>query len=124
MLLLGSTFEVTGLHREDAFVAAVTNRTVCAFDNADSRIPWLEDALATYATGHRYRLRRLYTTNEEASFEPRAILMLSSRDPHFNRPDAAERLLPLHFERPDGYEPEERLARELEARRGRSWARS
>jgi hypothetical protein len=117
-LLLGPTFEVTGLQREDAFVAAVTNRTICAFDNADSRIPWLEDSLATYATGHRYRLRRLYTTNLEATFEPRAIVMLSSRDPHFHRPDVAERLLPIYFERPERYEPEERLARELEGRRG------
>lgn len=62
-LFLGSRFNVTGLYRdrEDAFIAAVTNRTICGLDNADSRIPWLEDALATYATGLRYRLRRLYT---------------------------------------------------------------
>lgn len=122
-LLVGPRFDVTGLHRdrEDAFIAAVTNRTVCALDNADSRIPWLEDALATYATGLRYRLRRLYTTNEEVSYEPRALLMLSSRDPQFNRPDVAERLLPFYFERPERYEPEERIFRELQARRGAIW---
>lgn len=122
-LLLGPRFDVTALHRdrEDALIAAVTNRAVCALDNADSRIPWLEDALATYATGVRYRLRRLYTTNEEVSYEPRAVLMLSSRDPQFNRPDVAERLLPFYFERPVKYEPEERIFRELERRRGAIW---
>ncbi len=122
-LLLGPGFEVTGLHRdrEDAFVAAVTNRTVCGLDNADSRIPWLEDALATYATGLRYRLRRLYTTNEEVSFVPRAVLMISSRDPRFNRPDVAERLLPLYFERPERYQAEGEIFRELESRRGAIW---
>jgi hypothetical protein len=46
--------------REDAFVAAVTNRTVVALDNADAKVLWLEDALATYATGVRYQLRQLY----------------------------------------------------------------
>jgi hypothetical protein len=118
LTLVGPNFDVTGLHRdrEDAFVAAITNQTVCALDNADSRIPWPEDSLATYATGLRYRLRRLYTTNEEVSYEPRAMLLLSSRDPHFNRPDVAERLLPFHFERPQRYTPEERLCREIAAR--------
>src|SRR5262245_29386601 len=122
-LLLGSRFDVTGLHRdrEDAFIAAVTNRIVCALDNADSRIPWLDDTLATYATGQRYRLRQLYTTNEEVSYEPRAILMLSSRDPQFNRPDVAERILPLHFERPERYEAEPVIFADLDARRAALW---
>lgn len=122
-LLLGPRFDVIGLHRdkEDAFVAAITNRTVVALDNADSRVPWLDDALATYATGRRYQLRRLYSTNEEVSYEPRATLMLSSRDPQFNRPDVAERLLPLHFERPERYRDEASIFDELEARRGAIW---
>ena len=118
-LVCGPQFDVTGLstNREDAFVAAVSNRVVVALDNADSRIPWLEDVLATYATGLRYRLRRLYTTNEEVSYSPRAILLLSSRDPHFRRPDVAERLLPLYFRRPEKYVPEPVLFDELMKRR-------
>ncbi len=119
-LLLGPAFDVSGIHRdrEDAFMAAVTNRVLFGLDNADSRIPWLEDALARYATGERYRLRRLYTTNDEVSYTPRAILMLSSRDPQFNRPDVAERLLPLYFERPARYIAEDTIYAGLETRRG------
>ncbi len=119
-LLIGPDFEVTGLQRdkEDAFVSAVTNRTVVGFDNADSRVPWLEDALATYATGRRYQLRKLYTTNEEVSYAARAIVLLSSRDPHFNRPDVAERLLPFHFARPSKYQNEASIFDELDHRRG------
>lgn len=119
-LLCGREFDVTGLSRdrEDAFVAAVSNRVIVGLDNADSRIHWLEDLLATYATGLRYRLRRLYTTNEEISYSPRAILMLSSRDPHFRRPDVAERLLPLHFKRPEKYQAESALFTDLMERRG------
>jgi hypothetical protein len=120
MLLCGPEFDVTGVSadREDAFVAAVSNRTVVALDNADQRVRWLEDSLATYATSLRYRLRRLYTTNEEVSYAPRAILLLSSRDPHFRRPDVAERLLPMNFERPERYQPESVLFGELMKRRG------
>jgi hypothetical protein len=120
MLFCGPNFDVTGVsaNREDAFIAAVSNRVVVALDNADSRIPWLEDHLATYATGLRYRLRRLYTTNEEVSYSPRAILMISSRDPRFRRADVAERLLPLHFKRPEKYLPESDFFGELLRRRG------
>ena len=118
-LLLGPKFEVSGLQRdkEDAFVAALSNRVILGVDNADSRIPWLPDALALYSTGQRFRLRRLYTTNEEASYSPRAILLLSSRDPQFNPPDVSERLLPFHFARPENYRAEHILFRDLDARR-------
>ena len=71
--------------------APVADRVVLGLDNADSRVPWLPDALATYATGQRYRLRKLYTTNEELAYTPRAILLISSRDPRFNRADVVER---------------------------------
>lgn len=118
-LLIGPRFEVTGLRadREDAFVVALSNRLIHAVDNADSRVPWLDDALARYATGERYRLRQLYTTNEEASFDPTAILLIASRDPHFNRPDVAERLLPFTLARPEGFVDENTLFSELETRR-------
>jgi hypothetical protein len=120
-LLLGRRFEVSGIQRdrEDDFRAAITNRVVLGCDNADSRISWLPDALALYATGMVFRLRKLYVTNEEVSFPARAILLLSSRDPHFKRPDVAERLLPLYFERPKAYLPEHVLFDELAARRNR-----
>jgi hypothetical protein len=119
-LFLGPEFEVTGIRRdkEDALVAAVSSRVVLGLDNADSRVDWLPDALALYATGQQFRLRKLYTTNEEVSYSPRAILLLSSRDPQFNRPDVSERLLPLYFERPENYAPEHSIFEELSARRG------
>ncbi|HKW03576.1 MAG TPA: bifunctional DNA primase/polymerase [Vicinamibacterales bacterium] len=119
-LLMGPSFDVTGVQREkqDAFVAAVTNQLVLSLDNVDSKIPWLADALALYATGQRYRFRKLYTTNEEATFTPRAILMLSSRDPRFNRPDVAERLLPIRFTRPGHYKTEDEIFGDLDRRRG------
>jgi hypothetical protein len=123
-LLIGPKFDVTGVQRdrEDGFVAAISNRSVLALDNVDSKIPWLPDALALYATGQRYRLRKLYTTNQEVSYSPRAILLLSSRDPRFNRPDVTERLLPLNFVRPESYVTENEIFSQLDKRRGQIMA--
>jgi hypothetical protein len=52
-LLVGNRFQVSDVRsdHEDGFVAAITNRIVYAIDNVDTRVPWLENALARYATG-------------------------------------------------------------------------
>ena len=114
-LFLGNNFNVSGLRtdKEDAFVASITNRIFYSIDNADSRVTWLEDALARYATGETFRLRRLYSTNEEVSYKPRAILMLTSRDPHFRRPDVAERLLIMRLNRLEKFKDEDSLFNDL-----------
>jgi hypothetical protein len=121
--LMGKEFEVSGLRKEkeDTFVAAVTNRVLYAIDNADTRVDWLEDALARYATGEAFRFRRLYTTNEEVSYRPRAILMLTSRDPHFQRPDVSQRLLPFHLQQIEEFQDEPAIFAELSRRRGALW---
>jgi hypothetical protein len=119
-VFVGPGFEVANLReeKEDGFIAAVTNRTVLGLDNADTRVKWLEDAMATYATGVAYRLRRYYTTNDEVSYLPRAVLAIASRDPHFNRPDVAERVLPLCCGRPERYIDERALLDEIDRERG------
>ena len=121
--LVGEAFEVTGLRKEkeDAFVAALTHRVVHAIDNADTRVSWLEDALALYATGEVFRLRKLYTTNEEVSYRPQAILMLTSRDPHFQRVDVSQRLLPFQLQEIGEFQDEPSIFAELSRRRNRLW---
>jgi Bifunctional DNA primase/polymerase, N-terminal len=121
--IVGLRFDVTKISekKEADFIATMSAHTVAAFDNADNRITWLEDSLASYATGVRYRMRQLYTTNTEVSFDPRAMAMITSRDPHFKRPDVAERLLPLYFARPKLYVDEEKIWTELQRRRNAIW---
>ncbi len=118
-LFLGPCFNISGLRddREDAFIASITNRILCGIDNADTRIKWLEDALARYATGETFRMRRLYTTNDEIAYKTKAVLMLTSRDPHFRRPDVAERLLPFHLSRLEDFQDEDSLYSELYEKR-------
>jgi hypothetical protein len=119
-LLVGPCFEVSDVRRDGqvAFVFAAANRIVCALDNVDSKIPWLQDALSRYATGVRYNIRLRYSRNEVISYEPRALIMISSREPHFTRGDVSERLLPFYCGRPEQFVPELVIFDELARRRG------
>jgi hypothetical protein len=100
VLLFGSRFEVKNLpDKEDSFDAVTTNSHFAAFDNADSRVAWLPDRLATCATGGTVSKRVLYTTNTLADFPIDCFLGLTSRTPHFRRDDVADRLLIFHVRR-------------------------
>jgi hypothetical protein len=94
ILLFGSRFGVQSLpSKEDDFDAIVTNTHYAAFDNADSKVKWLPDRLAVCATGGTVSKRVLYTTNQLADFPIDCFLGITSRTPHFNRDDVADRLL-------------------------------
>jgi hypothetical protein len=100
LILFGPRFEVQSLpDKEDAFDAVVTSAYYAAFDNADSRVKWLPDRLAICATGGTVSKRQLYTTNTMVSFPINCFLGITSRTPHFNRDDVADRLLLLRVHR-------------------------
>jgi hypothetical protein len=124
--LLGEQFNVGHLESsergEQAFIATICGKPFAAFDNADAPIRWLPDRLATYATGQEFELRELYTTNTLAIHRPVANLMITARDPHFRRPDVAERLLICRVARPDGFVPEGDWIRQTVERRDGVWS--
>ena len=97
----GTQWDVRIHADEEDFWAAVSNNAVVAYDQLDSQPPWLNDGLAAVATGTQYTLRKLYTTNEEATYRPRCWLAVNSRDPKFTRDDVASRLLIMQFEQLD-----------------------
>jgi hypothetical protein len=94
----GTQWDVRVHADEEDFWAAVSNNAVVAYDQLDSQPPWLNDGLAAVATGTTYTKRKLYTTNDEATYRPRSWLAVNSRDPHFTRDDVASRLLILQFD--------------------------
>lgn len=100
-MLYGPAFEMDGLRKEGEsdFFVATTNNPFCGFDNADKYIPWLEDALATSATGMKITKRVLHTTNESISYIPKAFIALTARTPHFRRDDVSERMIPFRVEK-------------------------
>lgn len=124
ILLFGSRFNVSPLRadKEDAFDAAIANSYYVAFDNADTRVRWLEDKLAVAATGQAITLRKLYTTNEQAVYWPRCFLALTSREPQFRRPDVADRLILFPLARLQSFTPETALIQDILSNRGALWA--
>jgi len=100
ILLFGSQFEVKSLpDKEDSFDAITTNSYFAAFDNADSKVDWLPDRLAICATGGTVSKRVLYTTNTLVDFPINCFVGITSRTPHFQRDDVADRLLVFHVRR-------------------------
>lgn len=124
--IMGERFNVghleDGDRGEQAFIATVCGKPFAGFDNADAPIKWLPDRLATYATGHEFELRELYTTNQLSIHKPTAHIVLTSRDPYFRRPDVAERLLIVKLARPERFIPESEVVKELLRCRDSVWS--
>ena len=118
-MFYGPKFEIDGIRKdsEGDFFVATTNNPFCAFDNVDRYIPWLEDALATSATGMKITKRVLYETNRAISYIPRAFIALTARTPHFRRDDVSERMIPFRLEKLTQKRPEYELLREVGDRR-------
>jgi hypothetical protein len=100
MLLFGDRFDVTPLTNDSKdFDAAVTNCPFVAFDNADRKCAWLNDRLATVATGGSIKKRELYTTNRLVEIPTRCFVGITAHTPHFRRDDVADRLLIMKVQR-------------------------
>ncbi len=99
-ILFGSRFQVKNLPATEGDVdAIVTNSSFAAFDNADSKVQWLNDRLAICATGGTFSKRVLFTTNQLVDYPIDCFVGITSRAPHFTRDDVADRLLIHHVHR-------------------------
>ncbi|MEE9269855.1 MAG: hypothetical protein V3V49_06295 [Candidatus Krumholzibacteria bacterium] len=95
----------------------MTNSPFVVFDNADHKCVWLNDRLATVATGGVIKKRELYTTNRLVEIPARCSVGLTSRTPHFRRDDVADRLLIMKVERFKAFISEKKLLAEVMGRR-------
>ena len=112
--LSGSTFQVSQIPSDvRSFDVLLSNSHYVAVDNADSRVSWLDDRLAIAATGGVVQERRLYRNNEICELEISANLAISSRTPHFRRPDIADRCIIIPLEPIDDFKPEADIQREI-----------
>lgn len=114
MLLEGSSFNVMLLPDDPKdFDAAITNSHFVVLDNVDSKCRWLNDRLATVATGGSVKRRILYTTNQLTEIPIRSFLAITSRTPQFKRDDVADRLLIMKLERLEKFTNESELLHEV-----------
>ena len=77
------------------FDALVTSQPFVCLDNADENINWLNNKLATTASGGKVPRRVLYTTNRFADYPIVSMIATTSRTPWFRRDDVADRLVIL-----------------------------
>jgi hypothetical protein len=118
IVIFGPCFDVTPMMTDiKDFDAAVTNDPYVALDNADTKVHWLEDRLATASTGGNIEKRIYFTTNSLVKFPIKAYLGITSRDPHFTRPDVAQRLLLLKVKQFKKFVPEENILSDLDTAR-------
>jgi len=109
---------------EDDFWTQINAGGSCCFDNADTRIKWLPDALAAAATAGTHEKRQLYTDSRIVTQRARAWVMVTSANPTFaSDAGLADRLLVVRLERRVIETAEAALSTEIAANRdaGLSW---
>ncbi len=107
--------------KEDAFIAAITNYSIIVIDNVDGNVPWLNNRLATVATGGLIERRKLYSTNKLVTYHSKCFVALTSREPTFQREDVADRLIILTVERLETFIPEEEILARIDRNRDQLW---
>ncbi|MEV0187172.1 ATP-binding protein [Kitasatospora purpeofusca] len=85
---------------EEDLISAVAAGWVTALDNLSHMGPDLSDAMCCIVTGAESVKRALFTDGDVHRSAYRRPLLLTGIDVGVIRPDLAERLLPLHLERP------------------------
>ena len=87
-------------NQEADFGVLLLRSPICLFDNADSYIDWVPDAIAAYATLGDFEKRKLYTDDDNLVIKPHAFIAATSRNPaSFRRGDVADRCVILRLER-------------------------
>jgi hypothetical protein len=116
--LFGEAFDVTPLaSKPDEFDVAVTNDPLVVADNVDDAPAWFNDKLAVMATGGKLKKRILYSNNRMGEYPFKASLAVTSRTPKFTRDDVADRTIPIHLERLDGFVDESELLADVKHNR-------
>ncbi len=100
--------------KESEFWPAIDQGGLVTFDNADTKVPWLADALASAATDGCSSRRRLYTNSEQVVLRPRAWIGITPANPTFaNDPGLADRILVVRMNRRDGETGDAELSDEI-----------
>ena len=109
---------------EDDFWTQLDSGGLCCYDNADTRLKWLADALSAAATDGSHEKRRLYTDGTIVRQHSRSWIIVTSANPTFaSDAGLADRILVTRLERRVRETAETALSREVEGHRnaGLSW---
>lgn len=107
-------------NKEDDFGVILLRSPLAIFDNTDSFIDWIPDAICAYATDGSWNKRRLYTDDENMVIRPHAFIAIASKNPaSFRREDVADRCIILRLERRASNTPARQLKEQILADRPR-----
>jgi hypothetical protein len=87
-------------NKEDDFGVLLLKSPIAIFDNLDSYIEWIPDAVCAYATAGSWTKRVLYSDDESITLKPHAFIAVASKNPaSFRREDTADRCVVIRLER-------------------------
>jgi hypothetical protein len=90
-------------NKEDDFGVILLRSPIAVFDNTDSFIDWVPDAVCSYTTSGMWTKRKFYTDNEEIIIKPHAFIAIASKNPaSFRREDTADRCILIRLKRIEG----------------------
>jgi hypothetical protein len=85
---------------EDDFNIQLLRAPIAVFDNTDTYIDWIPDAICSYATDGSWTKRKLYTNTGEIEIKPQAFVVVASKNPaSFRRGDTVDRQIIIRLER-------------------------
>lgn len=121
LVLMGADRTMTlKKNNEDDFGVMLLRSPIALFDNTDSYIEWVPDAVAAYTTGGKFHKRRLYADDEMHTIRPHAFIAVASRNPSsFRREDVADRCLILRLDRRNSFMPMEAWKAQIAGDRAR-----
>jgi len=101
-------------NKEDDFGVMLLRSPIAVFDNTDSYIEWVPDAICAYTTQGYWAKRKLYTDADEITIKPHAFVAVASKNPaSFRREDVADRQIIIRLERRDNFRRFEALRHEI-----------
>lgn len=104
----------------DAFWATVNDGRLEVFDNLDTKVKWVGDALQNVATDGQTKRRTLYTTFGVSVLRANANIILTSNNPMFSTEGAggmADRLITVNLKAHRGRAMDTELSRDIAGRR-------
>lgn len=93
-------------NREDDFAVQLVRSPIAMFDNVDSYVRWIPNAICSYVTKGEWVRRRLYHDDEEKVIRPHAFVAVTSMNPSsFRRSDVVDRIVILRLARRGSFTP-------------------
>ena len=103
---------------EEAFWIAMKAKMITIFDNVDSRIEWIKDAMQIASTGGEATGRKLYSDEDETELIAKAHVMITSNNPLFTADEGlSDRMQTVNLNATRKSAASDALSRDIAAKR-------